>query len=182
MLADVERLLARLSSKPVRGYSTFDFGREEDPEARSVVVPREEAEALVRALRRELPAGYVAFIGTTNWLGEERHPEAVEVVVGLGQSQFDILRIARSDAVNHGMETEEIVTRLQQYDRDVGISLIQAETDTVVFDLLREPADWSAFARELYDFCPDIVEQGAGTVEELEEAIRELRQVLLWWD
>jgi hypothetical protein len=49
-------------------------------------------------------------------------------------------------------------------------------------DILREPADWSAFARELYDFCPDIVEQGAGAVEELEAAIRELRQVLLWWD
>jgi hypothetical protein len=107
----------------------------------------------------------------------------VEVVVGPGQSQFDILRIARSDAVNYGLETEDLVTRLQQYDRDVGISLLQAETDTIVFDLLREPADWAAFARELYAFCPDIVDQGGvDSVEELERQIRKERQVLLWWD
>jgi hypothetical protein len=182
MLAEVEKLLARLSSKPVRNHSTCDFGREENPAARSVVVPQEKAESLVRALRRELPPGYVAFIGTSRWLGKERHEGAVEVVAGPGQSQFEILRIAKSDAVNHGMETEALITRLQKYDRELGISLFQAETDTVAFDILREPKDWGAFARDLYDFCPDIVDQGVGSVEELEEQVRELRQVLLWWD
>lgn len=182
MLADVEKLLARLSSKPVRGHSTFDFGRAQNPAARSVVVPQEEAETLVRALRRELPPGYVAFVGTSRWLGTERHEDAVEVVVGPGQSQFDILRIAQSDAVNYGMETEALITRLQQYDREIGISIFQAETDTLAFDILREPKDWGAFARDIYDFCPDIVDQGVGSVEELEGQLREMRQVLLWWD
>jgi hypothetical protein len=54
MLAEVEQLLGRRSSKPVRGHSTFDFGR---------------------------------------------------------QSRFDVLRIARSDAVNPGMGTEDVVTQ-----------------------------------------------------------------------
>lgn len=183
MLAEVETLLGRLSGRPVRGYSTFDFGREQDPACRSVVVPEPEADALVKRLRRELPAGFVAFVGTTQWLGEERHgEEEVEVVVGPGRTQFDILRLARSDAANYDLGTEDLVTRLQQYERDVGISVSRAETDTIVFDLVREPEDWGAFARELYAFCPDIVDQGIGTVEELEAVIREERKVLLWWD
>jgi hypothetical protein len=182
MLAEVEKLLARVSSKPVRKYSTCDFGREQNPEARSVVVPQDDAESLVRELRRELPPGSVAFIGTSRWLGKEKHEGAVEVVVGPGQSQFDILRIAKSDAVNYGMETEALITRLQKYDREVGISLFHAETDTVAFDILREPKDWSAFAQDIYEFCPDIVDQGVGSVEELQEQLEGMRQVLLWWD
>jgi|GEM_PF-3515092 len=72
MLAEVEQLLGRRSSEPIRGHSTFDFGR---------------------------------------------------------QSRFDVLRIARSDAVNPGHG-----------------------------------------------------DGGRRHPEALDAGIRELRQVLLWWD
>jgi hypothetical protein len=48
--------------------------------------------------------------------------------------------------------------------------------------LLKLPADTQAFARDVYEFCPDIVDQGVGSVEAQEESIRDSGQVYLWWD
>ena len=132
-------------------------------------------------LREALPPGSVAFIGTTRWLGDEQH-EGVELVVGPGASQLDIPRLVRSDAANYDMGTEDLVRKLREYDRDYGIGIFHAETDTIGFTLLNAPDDMPAFAADLYAFCPDVVDQGLGSVEALEESVEAYGQVYLWWD
>ena len=178
---DAAQILARLGAGEVRTYSTYDFGRVRDERCASVVVADEEAEALVFRLREALGPGLVAFVGTSRWLGDERH-RGVEVVVGPGESQLDIPKLARTDAVNHGMGTGEIVGKLRQYDEHFGINVVRAETDTIVFDLVGWPRDLAAFARDLYEFCPDVVDQGVGSVEALEEGLDVTGRVYLWWD
>ncbi len=59
---------------------------------------------------------------------------------------------------------------------------MHAETDTVEFNLDRDPPDLAAFAADLYRFCPDIVDQGVGSVEELAVSIKITGAVELWWD
>jgi hypothetical protein len=180
--AALTRLGAGPGGRGVRPYSTYDFGRERDEGCLSVVVPEGEAGPLVSRLRRELEPGLVAFVGTNGWFGDERHDGRVEVVVGAGDSQFDILRLARSDAANYEMDTEDLVEKLRGYDEDFGIDIRLANTDTIVFDLIGSPADTSAFAQDIYEFCPDVVDQGVGSVEALREAIEVTGQVYLWWD
>ncbi|MGH7172102.1 MAG: DUF4253 domain-containing protein [Gemmataceae bacterium] len=182
MAQDPAILLERLSGQAPRRYSTFGFGRIRDNQCLSVVVPEDEAQALVSALRKQLPPEFVAFVGTTDWLGDERHDGKAEVVVGKGESQFDILRLARTDACNYDMDTEEVITKLQSWHRSCGIDIFHAETDTVEFTLDNLPADIRAFANEVYEFCPDIVEQGVGSVDELEQIIKGYQYVYLWWD
>jgi len=177
----VEALARASGAGKVRPYSTYDFGRTKDERCASVVVPASETEALVFVLRKELERGLVAFVGTSRWLGDEKH-EGVEVIVGPGESQLDVVKLARSDAVNYDMGTEEIVAKLKEYDEDFGIDIKRAETDTIVFGLVGWPRDLAAFAGDLYEFCPDIVDQGAGSVEALEEEIEATGRVYLWWD
>ena len=63
--------------------------------------------------------------------------EGVEVVVGPGKRQFDILRIAASDAANYDMETEDLIKVLEKWDRLYGIDIVAAETDTIQLTLNR---------------------------------------------
>jgi hypothetical protein len=146
------------------------------------VVPEPSAGQLLQDVRQQLAPGVIAFIGTTRWLGSERHPGGTEVVIARGEDQFDILRVARSDAVNYGLGTEELVSKLRSYHEAHGIDLDHAETDTIEFGLARLPVPLAAFCADLYEFCPDIVDQGVGTVEGLEDEVRERRRVSLWWD
>lgn len=166
---------------PVRPYSTYDFGRERDENAISVVVSEQEARSRLNDLRASLPEGYVAFIGTTNWLGDEQH-DGFEVVIAPAASKFDILRIARSDAVNFDIDTEELVSKFEDIDKRFGIDIVQAETDTVEITLDQLPDDMFVFAEEVYAFCPDIVDQGIGSVEDLADAIEMSGSIHFWWD
>jgi hypothetical protein len=174
--------LAEIADSSVRDYSTRDFGRERYPDARSVVVPKARSREVLQRLRRELGPNVISFIGTTRWLGDEKYPDGQEIVVASGNSQFAILRVAQSDAVNYDLDTEDLIDKLTEYDRAFGIEIFHAETDTIEFRLMKLPGDVLVFCKDLYEFCPDIVEQGVGTVEALETEFRTTREVLLWWD
>lgn len=178
---DAAQLLTQTYNNSVRMYSTFDFGRQQNPDCLSTIVTCETDNTILLNLRKKLNPKLVAFIGTTQWLGKEKH-DGVEVVVGLGSSQFDILRIAQSDAINYGMKTENLIEKLQEYDRNFGINIFHAETDTVEFEILSMSANLTSFAEDIYKFCPDIVNQGCGSISDLIEIIRMTGQVSLWWD
>jgi hypothetical protein len=174
--------LSEISGSPIRNYSTRDFGRERNPDARSIVVPKAKARQVLQRLRSELGPRLIAFIGTSRWLGDENHADAEEIVVANGDSQFDILRVAQSDAINYGMTTDDLIKKLTSYDRNYSIDIFRAETDTIEFRFSKLPADLPGFCTDLYRFCPDIVDQGVGTVEALETEIRRTQEVFLWWD
>jgi hypothetical protein len=107
-MAEAAAVLSQASHAVVRSYSTRDFGRECYTGAISVQVPERHAD----------PPGV-----------------GVEVVIGPGSTQFDILRIAASDAVNYDKQTEDLVRVLQDWDRRFGIDIFAAETDTVQLKL-----------------------------------------------
>ena len=180
-LAKASAILREVTSQRVRAYSTRDFGRDKYDGARSVFVNEDDADRLLARVRSELGTGLVAFIGTERSHAEPK-PVGVELVVGPGETQFDILRIAASDAVNFDMETEDLIKVLKVWDEAYGIDILRAQTDTIAFHLKSMPIDMKKFAAEVYDFCPDIVDQGTGSVEELQEEITKTRTVLLWWD
>ncbi|MBC8102842.1 MAG: DUF4253 domain-containing protein [Cytophagales bacterium] len=179
---EARRILDALGVGPIRSYSTRDFGRERYDGCLSVVAPSKETEALLGRVRAALPEGMVAFIGTTRWLGDERHEGGEEIAVGAGDTQMEILRHAASNACNYDRDTEDLIQQLESYDRQYGIVLTHAETDTVEFDLVDLPPDRLAFAQSLYEFCPDIVEQGTESVAALAESIEVRGAVYLWWD
>ncbi|MDQ0230125.1 hypothetical protein J2S19_001377 [Metabacillus malikii] len=42
--------------------------------------------------------------------------------------------------------------------------------------------EFTTLAHEMYDFCPDIVDQGTGSIENLIEELIETENLFLWWD
>jgi hypothetical protein len=175
------RILAETTGASVRPYSTRDFGRERYSNGRSVLVDERSAEGFLLQVRRKIPRGMVAFVGVTNNLSKPK-PAGVELVVALGTSQFDILRAAATNGINYGLATEDIVKELQSWDKECGIDIWQAETDVVQLRLKTQPKDLKSFARRVYKFCPDIVEQGVGNPDELAKLIAKEKAVFLWWD
>lgn len=175
------RILAETTGASVRPYSTRDFGRERYSNGRSALVDERSAEGFLLQVRRKIPRGMVAFVGVTNNLSKPK-PAGVELVVALGTSQFDILRAAATNGINYGLATEDIVKELQSWDKECGIDIWQAETDVVQLRLKTQPKDLKSFARRVYKFCPDIVEQGVGNPDELAKLIAKEKAVFLWWD
>jgi len=180
-LADAVVVLEQVTGQRSRDFSTRDFGRENYKGPHSVIVPDERADALLWKIRNRLRPGVVAFVGTRNSLADTP-VNGTELVVAGAKSQFDILRIAASDAINYGKETEDLVRTLQRWDERYGIDIYAAQTDTIQLKLKSLPRDMKAFANEVYEFCPDVVDQGTGDVQRLAAEIVATREVFLWWD
>jgi Domain of unknown function (DUF4253) len=166
---------------PMRPFATVDFGREQIDSARTVIVRGAEVEKTLRFVREGLPAGYIAFLGTGAVAANPERRKA-ELVIAPGADQFDILRVAQSDACNYDLNTEDLIAKLKALSLTIGIDIVSAVTDTIEFDRLSDPVDFTAFCADLYEFCPDIVDQGTETLEALEAEIRSSRRVFLWWD
>ena len=175
---DIDALLVNITGGTLFRYATYDFGRARDESVSMVLVPETQALTLHRKLTLALPQDWRCFIGSTRWLGEEKHDGMAELVAFKSQSQFDCLRIARTDAVNHDLDTDDIIKVLQDYDQRFGIRIYSAETDSVGFSLLRMPEDLDAFAEELLEFCMDLED-----VTLIKEMITVPgNRVELWWD
>jgi hypothetical protein len=174
-------VLQRITGSDVRAFSTRDFGRERFAGAISALVDQTKAEGMLRAVRKELPGGFVAFIGTTRSLTT---PPAtgVELVIGRGNGPLDILDISATDAVNYDMDTKDIQLKLGRWHKAHGIEIWQAESDTIQLRFLKMPGDIKALAKEVYKFCPDVVDQGVGTQDALIRDIKKMNGLYLWWD
>ena len=62
------------------------------------------------------------------------------------------------------------------------ISLRKYRNGMKDLDFKKLPSDLDAFSEEVYEFCPDSVDQGVGEVENLKELIKEMNGIWLWWD
>jgi hypothetical protein len=179
-------------------------------------VPKENSRQLVLALRPQLvPQGYMPFLVATSLspidrvkvLGVpldrawEKRDEEIVGILRL-QDPFDIIRVQNTNAANYDMGTEEIISRLKAWEGVCAFEVVGAGFDWVDLELKRLPDDIPAFAEDVYEFCPDIIDQGyVGPAlqedaewEDVEEAfetqtvadlacyIRETHRLFLWWD
>ena len=99
-----------------------------------------------------------------------------------GNEELDILRYRRTDGINYGLDSEDVLKKVSEWDALFTVSVIGCERDWLHLEFEKLPNDLTAFANEVYEFCPDSVDQGVGSIEELEKAIISMRGVWLWWD
>lgn len=96
--------------------------------------------------------------------------------------KFDILRALGTNGINYDIDTAQLVKRLTSWDNDYGIEIEGADSDWVDIKFSKLPTDLKKLAEEIYEFCPDSVEQSVGSIEDLEIYIKENNGVFLWWD
>ncbi|MDZ5649539.1 DUF4253 domain-containing protein [Nitrospirillum sp. BR 11828] len=80
---------------------------------------------------------------------------------------------------------EAHVAALRFWHEKYGAELIVISNDTMELRVDRLPADkaeaWD-LARDQYRYCPDIVDQGVGTVGALAGGLMQMRYWFFWWD
>lgn len=143
----------------------------------TVAVPESRAKHAVRTLRTAFGRAHVVFQSEQNF---GHGPDRVAVL--RSSDPFDALRTMATNGTNYGIDTDSIITRLRQWDRRYGVRILGAGLDWVALDVSRAPSNWASFAREVYRFCPDVVDQGTRTVEALAAEMKQSRIIYLWWD
>jgi uncharacterized protein DUF4253 len=84
------------------------------------------------------------------------------------------VREAGTSAPNFDTDNEAIIEWLAKLQSLCSFNVTEADGDTVTIEFNTLPRDMDAFARDLYKFCPDVVDQGTGCVHELLESMEEM--------
>ncbi|MCD2424060.1 DUF4253 domain-containing protein [Niabella pedocola] len=95
---------------------------------------------------------------------------------------YRILKYMATDGINYEITNDSLITMIKDLDKKYQLELIGASGDYCEFIIHRPPADWNQLAKEVYAICPDTVDQGAGSVEELARELKQNRRLYCWWD
>lgn len=139
-------------------------------------VKQDQAENLVLKMRKEMEVlGFLPFICDT---------EHNKVCISQVSDQFDIIKIQQTNGDNYDISNEMVVSKLKEWHLRYPFTIIGADFDWVeaTFQVIPEGKNLRSFATEMYKFCPDIVEQGSGSINGLMEELKESKKLFLWWD
>lgn len=144
----------------------------------AVTVPEDKSDCILFTLRRKLtPLKYMAFVVEMN--------AALKVdKIGIlkGTDKYEILRIMHTDGDEYDISNQDVIDRLKEWEKIASFDITGADSDWVEIEFKTLPKDLTAFAEEVYDFSPDAVDEGPGTVEGLIKEIQKTKRLFLLWD
>ena len=103
--------------------------------------------------------------------GAERKPIPKAALNGGTKAKYLDLYRHYTNGANYGLNTEAIVKRLQRWDKEYGIHLLDVATDRFTLQFERLPEDLGKLAREIAKFCPDAVSGFAVLAEQIENEL-----------
>lgn len=99
-----------------------------------------------------------------------------------GKDELDILKYRKTDGINYDLESKDVLKKISEWKSKFGLMILGCGQDYVHIEFDKLPQDLTEFAKEVYDFCPDSVDQGVGDLKSLEEYIKKEKGIWLWWD
>lgn len=96
--------------------------------------------------------------------------------------KYEILRETATDGINYDIDNDSVISIIKSFDAKYELSLAGCGLDWCLFYIDKNPSDWNVMAEEVYEVCPDVVDQGTGTVEDLADELKQYRMLYLWWD
>lgn len=163
--------LHRLSGYDDDGYQIMVNGL-------TVSVPRNRSEQVLWSLRDKLkPLKYMAFIVEIN---NALKIDKIGIIKGI--DQYDILRVMYTNGEDDDVSHEEVIEKLKGWGKRFTFEIIGAENDWVEIEFRIMPRDLKVFADEIYDFSPDTVDEGTGSLSALIKEIDTTKRLMLWWN
>lgn len=101
-----------------------------------------------------LPLGYRAF-----WT---RSTGGDEIAIVKTTDEYAMMRLMRSNGANYGISTEDILEKLESWKELCNFEVLGASGSWVAIQFGTLPDHLCRFAEEIYEFCPDTVDQGVG--------------------
>jgi hypothetical protein len=144
----------------------------------AISVPEDKTDDILSSLRKKLfPLKYMAFVVEMN-----AGLKIDKIGILKGTDQYEILRIMHSDGDDYDISNQDVIDRLKEWEIHSPFDILGADVDWVEIEFKILPKDLKAFAEEVYDFCPDAVDQGTGSTAELAKEIQKTNKLFLWWD
>jgi hypothetical protein len=141
-------------------------------------VPKEKGFAvLTNDHQRMLARGFYLFCYDEQLTGEK-----VRLALLPTTSRREVLLAWQTNGANYDLMPEDIVYWLDELEKEQPFELIGIGPDWCRGRFTTPIKNSRQLAKKMYEFCPDIVDQGVGTVAALAKELNKLQAFYFWWD
>ncbi|MGX9987605.1 DUF4253 domain-containing protein [Soonwooa purpurea] len=98
------------------------------------------------------------------------------------KTDFQILEWRQTNGVNHDIDNQKIISKLTEWKNKHDFILLGCGMDWLQVKFTAKTPNFNEFSKEIYEFCPDVVDQGTGDLEKLTEEMQKINGIYLWWD
>ncbi|MFL9481229.1 DUF4253 domain-containing protein [Chitinophagaceae bacterium LWZ2-11] len=163
-----------ISFKEEDNYTVF---KDKKIEGIQFLVQQDKRDEIVKRLQKELGSEYIVYFSEQNF---GHSPDKITILQT--SDKYDALRFEGCNGVNYDIYVEDIIANLQELESVNAFVLIGVGFDFVQGEFKTPPTNVEDMANQMYEFCPDIVEQGTGDVDTLIKEIKNSNTFYYWWD
>lgn len=163
---DILELVKQSSGKPIEQTTKVDdYGENVPADGISTLMSSDEVEVFLDRHQAELlNRSYRAFWSVRHLQNGMRAGD--ELVILKTTDDREIIRIRQTDGANYDIMNADILARLNEWSKLCQFEVVGAARDWVAMSFKTLPENICAFADDVYEFCPDTVEQGVGLEHE----------------
>lgn len=130
--------------------------------------------------------GYLIFLTNLNFDYSNSPINSSRAVYDVGvikaDDQYEIIKRINTQGPNYNISNKEVIDTLKDWENAVQFKIVVVDEDRVEAKILKMPESVEKFAKQIFDFSPDTVYQGTGTLKQLVEEIGRDKYFWLWWD
>jgi hypothetical protein len=105
-----------------------------------------------------------------------------ELALAPTKDPYELIAAFQTNGANYDLGPEDIVQWLRELEEKVPFRLTGIGWDFLKGYFTGPRDDAHDLAERMYEFCPDIVDQGVGDVDALAESLAESDDLFFWWD
>ena len=87
--------------------------------------------------------------------------------------KFKEVHEKRTNGINCEITNDDVIKKLTKWDEQFTINVSEIEGDRVTIHFENLPDELEVLAKEIYEFCPDVIEQGYGCMDDMVEMAEE---------
>ena len=122
------------------------------------------------------------YIFLSNMDFDESYNTYFDVVIIDGSDPFKIIEQIGTNGVNYDIYNPDIIRQLKEWDKQISFKFVVIDVSRIHAYMNRLPDDINKFSSEVYEFCPDVIDQGYSSKEEMVMDYKENKYFWLWWD
>ncbi len=137
----------------------------------------------VRSTRTvELEKLHREFIGDGCYLFQRDATDATALMLAPTADRYAVIAALQTNGQNYDVGPGGIIEFLKELETEQPFILLGAGNDFITGRFLTALKKPAALAKKLYEFCPDVVDQGCGDVKALADELKKSHSLYLWWD
>ncbi|WP_422104350.1 DUF4253 domain-containing protein [Winogradskyella sp.] len=105
-----------------------------------------------------------------------------DIVIAPVSDQLELIKFVGTEPVNYGLTNEDVMEWFRRKQTEFDFDIIVADLSRIEAKLKSDPKSYKKLGKEIYEFCPDVIDQGHSDMDELVEYLKTSKHMWFWWD